>query len=129
MLAQIFYAVFVAQICKSAVSHPHRAGRTYRALSSADIIPTVKSATQKVCAADAGCAAMVFVALALQACEISRPSKSFTAETLLCRPWVCRPVHCAPVWVVLTRLLGLNPALRALTSAATARDPLGCKKP
>ena len=35
---------------------------------------------------------------------------------------VGRAVHCAPGLVMLTRLLGRNPAVRALTSAATARD-------
>jgi len=32
---------------------------------------------------------------------------------------VGRAVHCAPVWVMLTRLLGWNPGVRALTGAAT----------
>jgi len=35
-----------------------------------------------------------------------------------------RAVRCAPVWVVLTRLLGWNPGVRALTGAATARATL-----
>ena len=35
-----------------------------------------------------------------------------------------RAVRCAPEWVVLTRLLGWNPAVRALTGAATARATL-----
>jgi len=42
---------------------------------------------------------------------------------------VGRAVYCAPVWVVQTRLLGWNPAVRALTGAATARDTPGRKKP
>jgi|GEM_PF-5319835 len=44
------------------------------------------------------------------------------------RESVGRAVHCAPGWVMLTRRLGRNPTVRALTGAATARDPPGPKK-
>jgi len=45
-------------------------------------------------------------------------------ETLRYRIKVGRAVHCAPVWVVLTRLPGWNPTVRALTGAATTRATL-----
>ena len=45
------------------------------------------------------------------------------------RELVGRAVHCAPESGTQTWLLGWNPAVRALTGAATARDPPGRKKP
>ena len=44
----------------------------------------------------------------------------FTAKARRCIVKVGRAVHCAPVWVVQTRLLSRNPAVRALTGAATS---------
>jgi len=41
---------------------------------------------------------------------------------------VGRAVHCAPAWVVQTRLLGWNPAVRALTGAATSCRVRWCGK-
>ena len=41
------------------------------------------------------------------------------------RESVGRAVHCAPELVMQTRLLGWNPAVHALTSAAAARAPPG----
>jgi len=53
----------------------------------------------------------------------------FNAKVRTRRVKVGRAVHCAPGLLVWTRSFGLNPVLRALTSAATAGDHPARKRP